>query len=480
MELKTKVINAVRWTTTSTVLSFILQILQLGVVVSLISPTSFGIMSIVMVVVGFADIFMDAGVSNAIIQKKDINNKQLSTLYWLNIIGGVLIFFILHLITPLISHFYNEPILENAISLISLIFIVIPFGQQFQVLLQKELEFNKIAIIEIIANIAGTVVTIIAAFFDMQVFSLVYGQLTNTSIKTLLFFIVGIKAHRPQLYFKPKEVIDLIKFGLFQSGDRILNYLNANIDNLIIGKLLGAHVLGIYTLANNVINMPANKINPVITRIAYPAFSKIKDNKEILTRNYFKVITVLSYINFPIFFGLIFVVTNLSSDVFADKWKESIIIIQILSVCGLLRSIGNPVGALLMAKGRADLGFKFNLVKSVFQVITLIIASYFLDLIGIAIVKVIISIFDIVFSYKYLIKKLLGNCISLYMKSISKSLISSVLMSLTLIIYLIVFAPKYSIETIVIQILLGGFIYIITILRIDNSFTKSIMKNSKG
>ena len=139
MTLKSKAINGVKWNSFASIIKVVLQFVQLIILSRLLSAEDFGLMAIVMVVVGFSQMFIDMGISNAIIYKQDVSKNQLNSLYWLSIIIGFVTFLIINASATLIASFYNNAKLESLLYLISVTFIVIPFGQQFMVLMQKKL-----------------------------------------------------------------------------------------------------------------------------------------------------------------------------------------------------------------------------------------------------------------------------------------------------------------------------------------------------
>lgn len=106
------------------------------------------------------------------------------------------------------------------------------------------------------------------------------------------------------------------------------------------------------------------KLNPIITRVLFPAFAKIQDDTEKLRVNFYKLLSVVGIINFPALLGLMVVSNNFVPLVFGEKWSSIIPVLQLLCIVGLLRSVGNPIGSLLMAKARVDISFKFNVFKT--------------------------------------------------------------------------------------------------------------------
>ncbi len=422
MYLKSQAVSGVKWSGVSMGVITTLQLITLAVLARLLSPSDFGLMGMVMVVIGFARLFADMGISNAIIYRQDTTKAELSSLYWLNILSGVVIFFIVCGASPLVTAFYNEQRLSNLIYLSSFIFLITPFGQQFQILLQKELKFNQLAKIEIISSFTNSAAAITLAILGMGVFSLIWGQLTGTSFRVLLLSCWGWKNWRPCLHFSMQDLKGYISFGLYQMGEKTANYFISNIDYLLIGLMLGAKALGYYTLAYNLILRPSTMINPIITRVAFPVFSKVQNDAIKLKKGYIKVLQLLSSVNFPMMAGLAVVAPVAVPIIFGEQWLPSVILIQILTIVGLLRSIGNPIGSLLLAKGRADLGFKWTLAIMIIQIPGLYFGAKFGGTFGVAIAYALLGCIYSIFNYLILIRKLLGPCLREYIHSMWPSL----------------------------------------------------------
>lgn len=334
--------------------------LKLAILARLLTPSDFGLMGMIRVIIGFAQAFSDMGFSNAIIYRQDANQDQLSTIYWLSILTGVLVFALVWVATPLLVYFYHEPRLRDLLFWAALSFIITSIGNQFQVLLQKELHFNCLAGIEVTAVIIGATIAVVSAVAGQGVFSLIWGQLASAGSMALLLTVFGSKTWRPHLHFKRDDLKGYMSFGLYQMGERAVNYYTANVDYLIIGRFLGADILGIYTIAYELVVRPISTINPVVTRVAFPLFAKKQADNAALRRGYLEVIRLLAFIIFPLLIGL-GVTAPLAIPVFFGKrWVSAIHLVQILVILGMLKSIENPIGSILLAKGRADIGFGMN------------------------------------------------------------------------------------------------------------------------
>jgi len=361
LSLKTQTISGVKWTTLSTVVVNILQLTQIAILSRFLDPTAFGLMALVTVVIGFSQAFLDMGISNAIIHKQQVSQDQLSTLYWINVLAGLFLFIIICGVAPFVASFYKETELTKLIILVAMSFLVQPFGQQFMVLWQKEMRFREIAKIEIITKSFTFVVSVWLAYRGFGVYALVFGTLAGSVVQTTQFIAAGMREYRPSFVFRIMEVKEYISFGAYQMGERTVNYFNYQIDTMLIGKLLGVESLGIYTIAKQLIMKPADIFNPIVTKVTFPAMSKIQNETAKLKGIYLKTVNYLSSINFPVYAFIFVFADDIVSILFGIKWIKAVPIIKILSIWGALRSTINPIGSLLLAKGRANLGFWYNL-----------------------------------------------------------------------------------------------------------------------
>jgi O-antigen/teichoic acid export membrane protein len=461
VNLKSQAISGVKWSGISMGAVTALQFVTLAVLARLLSPSDFGLMGMIMVVIGFAQAFADMGVSNAIIHRQDTTRNQLSSLYWLNIIAGIIVFFVVCASASLIVGFYHEPRLHNLLYLTAVIFLITPFGQQFQILLQKELRFNGLAKIEIATSIVKAVVAIVLAFSGFGVYSLIWGQLADTSARVLMLLGAGWRNWRPGFHFSKRDLRGYLSFGLYQMGERTINYLNSNLDYLLIGSMLGAKPLGYYTLAYNLIIRPSSLINPVITKVAFPVFSRIQNETDRLKRGYLKGLQLLSSINFPIMAGMAAVASVAVPTIFGEQWKPSVILVQILTIVGLLRSAGNPVGSLLLAKGRADLGFKWNTALMIIQIPGLYLGAKLGGTVGVAIAFAVLMGLFTIFSYPILIRALLGPCLREYVGSMWSALWMSIVMAGAVFTVGIFLRNSPQQQLLIIQVLCGIAVYLV-------------------
>lgn len=362
--LKNKVANSMKLTSLSMLITSLLQIIQLVVLGRLLGPAVYGIIALVQIVIQFAQMYMDMGLTDAIIQKEKIGKTELSSLYWFSIFTGILIFIILFFASPFLASLFGHSELQGMIRVVSISFVIIPFGLQFQTLASKNLEFSQITKNEIIASFIGVSLTIfLAAFMAAGAWSLVFGHIASSLVRTVPWAVSGFRnpETRPALVFSWQKITGLVTFGLYRLGTTTANYFNTKIDQIIIGIMMGPQVLGIYSMAMNLIMQPIQKLNPMITRVSFPVFSKIQNDRDRLQKAYLLIIQLIMTLNAPFFSGLIVLAPYLVPILLGEEWSEAVVIVQILCFYALFRALGNPSGSLFTAVGKVRWSFYWQL-----------------------------------------------------------------------------------------------------------------------
>ena len=418
MSLREKTLNGAKWSAIATVIIIALGLIQMTVMARIIDNHQFGLLTVSLVIIALADTLSDFGIANSIIQRKEIGNLELTTLYWLNVGLGIAVCIAMFSLSETIADVLNNPELVPLVKTLALAFGVIPHGQQFRALMQKELAFNKIGMIETSSVLAGFTFTVVSAHFWPIAMTAIVGYLVNSTLRTLLFGYFGRKIYRPGLCFSLSSVSSNLRFGAWLTADSIINYVNTNLSTLVLARTLGAGVAGGFNLAWNVAVVPPIKLNPIITRVLFPAFAKIQDDTEKLRVNFYKLLSVVGIINFPALLGLMVVSNNVVPLVFGEKWNSIVPVLQLLCIVGLLRSVGNPIGSLLMAKARVDISFKFNIFKTFLFIPAILVGGNMAGVIGVTLGFLLVQIINTILSYFVMIKPVLGPSYRQYMLSL--------------------------------------------------------------
>ncbi|RYY32708.1 MAG: colanic acid exporter, partial [Sphingobacteriaceae bacterium] len=231
MSIKSKAISGAKWTTVSTAVGAVLQFAQVAIVARMLEPSSFGIVSISTLIINFLSIFAHFGFANSIIHKQETDRKVLSTIYFFNIIIGIALLLIIYLCIPLFVAYYNEPALASVLKVSAFYFPIVFIGQIYNIMLEKELRFRTIALIEISGATVAICLTIVLAYQGYEAMALIYGMLAGQAVRVICQNIAGRKLFTPIFYFKIKEIKDHLKFGAFNVADSILGFANTNIDS---------------------------------------------------------------------------------------------------------------------------------------------------------------------------------------------------------------------------------------------------------
>jgi len=383
VSLKNKAISGVKWTTLSSIIIAATQLLQLSIFARYLSSQEFGLIAILNVVMALSLTFVDFGISKAIVYKRDVSETQLSTLYWLNIIFGVVVFGIISFLSNHIANFYHENSLAILIKYIAFALFIQAFGLQFRTLFQKEMQFNILAKIDIVAAIVSFIVSMILITHDFKIYSFIYSILMISLIRSLLLVYFGKEIHKPKFIFKLKQVKEYISFGLYTVGNGIVSTIATQIDVILIGKLLGVETLGLYNVIKELILRPAQLINPIVTKVAFPTMSKVNHDVKYMNNIYLKMRNYVASVTFPVY-TLSFILAPEIITIFLGKqWLEGAHIFQILSIWALLRSVGSLIGSLVMAAGKPEYEMHWNIGMMIYMPL-MVMVSYRWGIEGIA------------------------------------------------------------------------------------------------
>lgn len=331
----------------------------------ILSPSDFGLMALVLVVLGLIQPVSDFGLGTAVIQSDNLDRNKLSTLYWLNLILGIGCFLLTLLSSFLSGFFFNQPELKTALMLCGSIFLIAPWGSLFAALIAKDLRLEIQAKISFFCVLIAFMVAIGLALSNYGLYALIYAFIARSVCGTLLNVYFGRTLFWPILCFDVKSTLEQLKFGLFETGSRFVNYFSANIDKILIGNFLGPHSLGLYTQIWNLVLLPLRKINPVVSKVTFPLYSRFSSRLSVLNRYYLDSLRIVLIVSFPIFLFFALAPKITLQILFGSQWVEAAGVLGILSVVGFWKCLANPGGGVLLALGRADIKFYWNIGWSV-------------------------------------------------------------------------------------------------------------------
>lgn len=337
----------------------------------LLSPVEFGLMALVYVFTGFAGVFQELGLGAAVIQKRDVTDRHLTSVFWVNLGSGVILVAILFVLAPPIASFFDETILASLLRVVSLTFLLGSIGIVHRTILMKSLKFDRLALVATTSTLAGGVVGISMATQDFGVWSLVGQTITTSSISATLLWLLS--PWRPAFSFSISALRDLWNFSLNLLGTGTINYWARRLDNVLIGRVLGTDTLGIYSKAYSVMLMPLTAVSRVVSRVMFPALSSIQQDVARVRRVYLRTTRTIALATFPLMLGLLAVVEPFVLALFGDQWRAMIPALHVFCLTGLWQSISTLNGNLYLSRGRADLQFRVGLFTKTLLILAIVV-----------------------------------------------------------------------------------------------------------
>jgi len=326
------------------------------------------------VVTNFAYLFKDMGTAAAIIQADQIANEVVNTIHWTNVGLGVLIGISIAIVAPLISIIFHEPDLTFLLCILALVFPISSFGATRQALFERDSKFSIVVKTEIAGTIVGLLVALMFAWFGAGALSLVIQMLTGIIISMVMLAMAS--PYRPILRWRWSEFLSVLNFSGNLFLFNFINYFSRNVDSMIIGRLLGASPLGIYTMAYRLMLFPVQNMTAVASRALYPVMSRNQGSIEEVARLYLKSIGFIAFLTAPVMAGLFVLREPFVQVVFGEKWHAVAGILAWLAPVGFIQSIVSTAGTIFMARGRTDLLFRIGVMSAIVLVSAILIGSH--------------------------------------------------------------------------------------------------------
>jgi len=366
MSLKEKTISGLLW---STIDSFANQGIQfiVGIILArLISPREFGLLGMISIFIAISQTFINSGFSSALIRKKDCTQTDYSTVFYYNMVMGVVMYLVLFLSAGAIANFFDEPELKWLIRASGLNLILSSITLIQGTTLRKRVDFKLLTKIAVISSVLSGIIGIIMAVSGYGVWSLVGRTLAGSLFSSLLLWFWN--RWYPSRVFSIKSFRELFGFGskLLISG--LIDTVYNNIYYLVIGKYFAANELGYYTRARTFSDLPSKNMNTVISRVTYPVLAQMQDDKTFLKSGYKRMIKNTMYLSFVLMTGLAVIAEPLVITLVGEAWRPSVIYLQLLCFPAMMYPLQALNLNMLNVQGRSDLFLKLEIIKKILVV----------------------------------------------------------------------------------------------------------------
>lgn len=360
--LKRQTLSGIKWTFAGSIIQRIVSFATTVILARILSPADFGLFALAFVMIDAFSIFKSLGFDSALVRRKgDDIERACNTAFFLIPAMGIILFILLFILAPLGAQFLNNPEVTNVIRALGVVFVVSTFGKVPQTILYRDMKFKYKSAAEVSATIVYTSTAVILALNKLGVWSLVVAYILRTLTQ------VAIEWHfsgwRPKFEFDRAIAWDMFHFGKYVLAGGIIWFLHSNLDNIVIGKILGVAMLGYYAIAMNVSNFLTDYFLGKVGMIMYPAYSKIQEDAEDVRRVMLKTLKYVSILVFPFSLGLFAFAPDILRLVFGAKWLPATDILRILCFVGLFRCLGSTIWPAFLAKGRSKADFQISLVQ---------------------------------------------------------------------------------------------------------------------
>lgn len=363
MGYKRKAIVGISWLGALQILSQAIALIKLVILSRILSPSDFGLFALVTATLITYETLSESGFSYAVIHAQTEIKKIAKTLLFLNLTRGALLTILILVTTPFIAYFFKSDALVLLLLLASFVPLLRGAINPYTINFQKELDFKKYVIFQFIPTIVNAIFSILLVLIFKSISSLVVALLFSTFSEVVTSYLLTERN-----FSKPvriKDIKKLFSFGKWITAGGLVIYLTTQIDNLIIGKVLGTTALGLYDISFRLSNLAFTQITDVIAKVMLPIYAKISNDKKRVNAIFIQNVVATSV---PAFFmSAIFFLfpAQVLQILFGSQWTSAAVILQILSLYGFLRAAIGPIGPLLMAGGKPKILTRINLINFV-------------------------------------------------------------------------------------------------------------------
>ncbi|MFC3607954.1 lipopolysaccharide biosynthesis protein [Stutzerimonas tarimensis] len=350
-----------------------IQFGSIVILARLLSPDDYGLMAMIMVVVGLGDVLREFGLSSAAIQARDVSPQQRTNLFWINSAVGLLLAAAIIALSPAIAAFYDQPALQSIAVAMSLTFIFSGLATQFRAQLNREMRFNRLMTAEIAGMAAGLGIGVSMALADQGYLALVGQQIGQHGVTLVAMVIAG--RWWPGLPRRGAGMAPFLRYGWNVMNTQLIGYAARNVDSLIIGRQFGAELLGLYNRAYQLLMLPLNQINAPSTTIALPVLSRLQNQPERYDAFLLHGQSTMLHL---LVGGLAFGIAQaepLILLVLGERWAATVPLFQALAVGGVFQAAGYASYWVFLSKGLTGSHLRFTLISRPLLILFIVLGA---------------------------------------------------------------------------------------------------------
>ena len=455
-DIKQKTINGMAWSVSERISLQVIQLLISIILARLLSPSEFGLIGMLAIFTSIAQSVLDSGFGSALIQKKDATQTDSSSIFYFNLLIGIILAGIFFLSAPIIANFFQQPILKPITRVLSLNMIISSFSLVQISILRKNMDFKNHFIVSMIAVLISGFSGIVAAYQGLGVWSLVIQAISYSLARAVSLWIIN--SWRPIGQFSFVSLKSMFSFGSKLLVAGLIETIFKNLYQTLIGKFYTPSDVGYYSRASTMETAATITTSMALGQVIFPAFSPYQDDNLKLKQVHDKTIKMSMFLHIPLMVGLIIIAEHIFLILLTDKWANSIPYFQLLCMVGLLYPIQVQNYNLFRIKGRSDLILKFGITKHSLTAIALAL-TYKHGIVALIIGQIVVAVISQVIA-SFVAGRLIKYGLFDQFKALYPSVVVSIFMGFG--VYLVgIFGFESILLKLSIQIIVGILIYYI-------------------
>ncbi|MFZ3235659.1 MAG: lipopolysaccharide biosynthesis protein [Stellaceae bacterium] len=374
VSLRRSVMTAVGWATATRFLAQLVTWAMTLATVRFLSPADYGLMAVTMTVTSFISALSTVGLIDAVVQKQGVTDDDLRSVFGLVLLINAACLLLLCALAYPMAWFYGQPRLVALLQVASLLFVATAFQAVPRAQLDKRLDLKTVSRVDLVARIAGGATVLSLAWDGFGVWSLLIGPLLTAVLRALGFSLGAGWLRWPQL--KIANLHGILRSGGLRTVEQALWYVYMNSDIFVIGKLLGADLVGAYWVARNLAAMPIDKFALTVRPAAFPAFALVQHDRAGSLRYLRKATRLLAFLCFPVLFGLAATAPQAVAIALGPKWAVAAMPVAILAVGMAFRPVGLVITPFLMGLGEFAASFRNTLFATILFPAAFVVGSH--------------------------------------------------------------------------------------------------------
>lgn len=372
--MKQKIVSNVIWRFAERMGAQIIKFIVTIVLARILGPDAYGSVAIITALTTILQVFVDGGLGNALIQKKDADDTDFSSVFFFNIFFCTVVYMILFFAAPYVALFYDNPSMADMIRVVGIIIPISSVKNVQQAKISRDLQFKKFFFATLIGTIISAVVGIMMALQGFGSWSLIAQILVNALIDMVMVWVTG--GWCPKCYFSLKKLTGLLSYGWKLLASNLIDVAYGNLQQLVIGKLYSSSDLAYYDRARSMPNAIVSNINTSIDSVLFPVMSSKQDNTGEIKKITRQAIMISNYIMAPLMMGMAFMADSIVKILLTESWLESVFYLRIFCIIYMFQPVHTANTNAIKAMGRSDLFLKIEVTKKIIGLIILAVTMH--------------------------------------------------------------------------------------------------------